>query len=280
MQVGFVGLGNIGGAMAARLPHDSLLLHDIRAEAAAPFVEKGARFGSLKELALECDVISIVVLTDEQVRQVVAELLEHSSAGTVVAIHSTIDIRTAPELAAMAAPRGVDVVDAAISGGPVGAAEGRLAVMVGGERAAYEKAKPVFAHWADLILHVGPAGAGTQCKLARNLISFVSYAAGGEAQRLADAAGIDVAKLAAVVRHTEALGVGSAASIMRGTVAPLAADDPARPIFEHGCALGEKDLSLAIAMGHDLGLDAPLARQALQTLGYAFGVPREEAGRG
>ncbi|HVT64398.1 MAG TPA: NAD(P)-dependent oxidoreductase [Mycobacteriales bacterium] len=275
MQVGFVGLGNIGGAMASRLPHESLLVHDIREEAAAPYVEKGARFGSLKDLARECDVISIVVLTDEQVREVVGELLEHARSGTVIAIHSTIDIRTAPELAAAASAKGVDVVDAAISGGPVGAAEGRLAVMVGGERAAYEKAKPVFAHWADLVLHVGPAGAGTQCKLARNLISFVSYAAGGEAQRLADAAGIDVAKLAAVVRHTEALGVGSPASLMRGTVAPLAADDPARPIFEHGCSLGAKDLQLAVAMGEELGLDAPLARHALQALAYAFGV--EEA---
>ncbi len=276
MTIGFVGLGNIGGAMAARLPHESLLVHDVREEAAAPYVEKGARFGSLKDLAMECDVISIVVLTDEQVREVVGELLEHATSGTVIAIHSTIDIRTAPELAVAAAARGIDVLDAAISGGPVGAAEGRLAVMVGGERSAYETAKPVFEYWAELVLHVGPVGAGTQCKLARNLISFVSYAGAGEAQRLAAAAGIDLAKLAAVVRHTESMGVGSAASIMRGTVAPLPTDDPARPIFEHGCALGEKDLSLAIAMGEDLGVSAPLARQALADLAYAFGVPREE----
>jgi 3-hydroxyisobutyrate dehydrogenase-like beta-hydroxyacid dehydrogenase len=273
MNIGFIGLGNIGGAMAGRLPHESLLVHDIREEAAAPYVERGARFGSLKELAVECDVISIVVLTDKQVRDVVAELLETATPGTVIAIHSTIDIRTAPELAAIGAAKGVDVLDAAISGGPVGAAEGRLAVMVGGERAAYEKAKPVFSHWADLVLHVGPAGAGTHCKLARNLISFVSYAAGGEAQRLAAAAGIDVAKLAAVVRHTEALGVGSPASLMRGTVAPLALDDAARPIFEHGCALGEKDLMLAIAMGDGMGVDTPLAREALGALAFAFGVP-------
>ncbi|HVV76977.1 MAG TPA: NAD(P)-dependent oxidoreductase [Mycobacteriales bacterium] len=276
MTVGFIGLGQIGGAMAARLPHESLVVHDIREAAAAPYVANGARFGSVKELATECDVISIVVLTDEQVREVVAELLEHGTPGTVIAIHSTIDIRTAPELAATAAGKGIDVVDAAISGGPVGAAEGRLAVMVGGEPAAFDKAKPVFSHWAELVLHVGPAGAGTQCKLARNLISFVSYAAAGEAQRLAAAAGIDVAKLAAVVRHTESMGVGSAASIMRGTVTPLALDDQARPIFAHGCELGEKDLSLAVAMAEELGTDAPLAREALPALAYAFGVPREE----
>jgi 3-hydroxyisobutyrate dehydrogenase len=275
MRVGFVGLGNIGGAMAARLPHEELLVHDVRERAAAPYVAKGARSASLQELAAESEVISVVVLTDAQVREVIAEIVRHASPGTVVAIHSTIDIRTAPELATAGADNGVDVLDAAISGGPVGAAEGRLAVMVGGERSAYEKAKPVFAHWADLILHVGPAGAGTQCKLARNLISFVTYAGAGEAQRLALAAGIDLAQLAAVVRHTERMGVGSAASIMRGTVEPLATDDPARAIFEHGCALGEKDLALAVAMGDDLGVDTPLARQALQDLAYAFGVPHE-----
>jgi len=98
--IGFIGLGNIGGQMATRLPHDQLLVHDIREEAAAPFVEKGARFGSLKDLAVECDVISIVVLTDAQIREVVGQLLEHATAGTVIALHSTIDTHTAPELAA------------------------------------------------------------------------------------------------------------------------------------------------------------------------------------
>jgi 3-hydroxyisobutyrate dehydrogenase-like beta-hydroxyacid dehydrogenase len=77
--IGFVGLGNIGGAMASRLPHESLLVHDVREEAAAPFVDRGARAGTLKELALECDVVSIVVLTDQQVRDVVGELLEHAT---------------------------------------------------------------------------------------------------------------------------------------------------------------------------------------------------------
>jgi 3-hydroxyisobutyrate dehydrogenase-like beta-hydroxyacid dehydrogenase len=95
VTIGFVGLGNIGGAMAARLPPEDLIVHDIREDAAAPYLEKGARFGSLKQLAVECDVISIVVLTDAQVRSVVAELLEHATAGTVIAIHSTIDTHTA-----------------------------------------------------------------------------------------------------------------------------------------------------------------------------------------
>lgn len=274
--IGFIGLGNIGGQMATRLPHDQLLVHDIREEAAAPYLEKGARFGTLKDLAVECDVISIVVLTDQQVRDVVGELLEHATPGTVIAIHSTIDTHTAPELAAQAGSKGVHVVDAPVSGGPMGAAEGTLAVMVGAERAAYEQAKPVFQHWASLVLHVGPAGAGTQCKLARNLITYAGFVAAAEAQRLAEAAGIDLRKLAAVVKQSDSVTGGVSSVMIRQSTAPFAPDDGLKPYFEHARELAVKDLSLAIAMGEQLGVDTPVGRYALEHIGTAIGVPHEE----
>jgi 3-hydroxyisobutyrate dehydrogenase-like beta-hydroxyacid dehydrogenase len=276
MTVGFVGLGNIGGAMASRLPYDQLLVHDVREEAAAPFVEKGARSGSLKELAVECDVISIVVLTDQQVRDVVAELLESATEGTVIAIHSTIETGTAGELAERAAARGVDVLDAPVSGGAMGAADGRLAVMVGGAREPYERAKPVFQHWASLVAHMGPAGAGTQAKLARNLITFASYAVVAEASRLAEACGLDLGKLGAIVRHSDAITGGPSAVMVRRTTEPFPVDDGLRPVFEHTRTLGEKDLSLALALGESLDVDLPLARLALDQLAAALGVPHEE----
>jgi 3-hydroxyisobutyrate dehydrogenase-like beta-hydroxyacid dehydrogenase len=276
VTLGFVGLGNIGGAMASRLPPEQLLVHDVREEAAAPFVLKGARFGSLKEVAVECDVISVVVLTDQQVRDVVAELLEHATPGTVIAIHSTIDTHTAPELAATASGRGVHVIDAPVSGGPMGAAEGTLAVMVGAEREAYELAKPVFQHWAALVLHVGPVGAGTQCKLARNLITYAGFVAAAEAQRLAEAAGIDLRKLAAVVKQSDSVTGGASSIMVRPTTDPFPADDGLRPYFVHARELGEKDLSLAVAMGEELGVETPVARYALQHIAAAVGVPREE----
>ena len=275
-RIGFVGLGSIGGQMATRLPHDQLLVNDVREQAAAPYVEKGARFGSLRELAVECDVISIVVLTDQQVRDVVAELLEHATPGTVIAIHSTIDTDTAPALAERAVAKGVHVVDAPISGGPMGAAEGKLAVMVGAERQAYELAKPVFQHWAELVLHVGPAGAGTQCKLARNLITYAGFVAAAEASRLAEAAGIDLRKLAAVVKQSDSVTGGVSAIMIRQSTAPFADDDALKPYFEHARALAEKDLSLAIAMGEQLGVATPVGRYALDNIGTAIGVPSRE----
>ena len=276
MTTGFIGLGNIGGAMAAKLDHASLWVYDIRPEACEPYVANGARSGSLKDLAVECDVISIVVLTDGQVRAVVGELLEHAPPGTVIAIHSTIETGTAPELAAKALERGVHVIDAPVSGGAIGAADGRLAVMVGGDRDAYEKAKPVFAAWAQLVLHLGPAGAGTRCKIARNLITFAGFVAAAEASRLAEASGLDLGKLAAVVRHSDAITGGAASVMVRPSTAPLDADDFFRAIFEHASALGEKDLTLALAMGEELGVDTPVARYALDTIAAALGVPHEK----
>jgi 3-hydroxyisobutyrate dehydrogenase-like beta-hydroxyacid dehydrogenase len=274
--IGFIGLGNIGGAMASRLDHAALLVHDVREEAASRFLEKGARFRSLKELAVECDVISIVVLTDAQVRDVVGQLLEQATPGTVIAIHSTIETGTAPELAATALEKGVHVLDAPVSGGAIGAAEGRLAVMVGGDRRAYETAKPVFQAWAELVLHLGPAGAGTQTKLARNLLTFAGFAVAAEANRLAEASGIDLRKLAAVVRHSDGITGGPSAVMIRPDTSPLAADDGLRPIFEHTRTLGEKDLALALALGQSVEVDLPFAALALQTLAAGLGVPYEE----
>lgn len=276
MRVGFVGLGNIGGAMAARLDPAQLLVHDVREEAAAPFVARGARFASLEELAVECDVISVVVLTDAQVRDVVDQLLEHATEGTVVAVHSTIETGTAGELAERAATRGVQLLDAPVSGGAIGAAEGRLAAMVGGEREAYERAKPVFRHWASLVVHLGPAGAGTQAKLARNLLTFAGFAVAAEASRLAESCGLDLGKLAAVVRHSDMITGGPSAVMVRRTTEPFAADDGLRPVFEHTRTLGEKDLALALALGEANDVELPFARLALDHLAGALGVPHEE----
>lgn len=277
--VGVVGLGNIGGAMASRLAGwpGGLTVYDVRPEAMQPLVESGARAATdLADLATTASIVSVIVLDDAQVRQVVGDLITLLPAGGVVAIHSTIDVDTAPELAAAGEQVGVHVLDVPVSGGAIGAAEGRLAAMVGGGREAYELAKPVFARWAELIVHLGPAGAGTRTKLARMLLSHVGFAVAGEAQRLADAAGVDLGKLAAIVRHSDGITGGPSAVMIRRHYESYAADDPLRPIFEHARGLGEKDLGLAIALGDSLGVDLPFARLGLASLAEALGVPHEE----
>ena len=232
---------------------------------------------SVAEVAASADIVSVMVLDDEQVRSVVMELVAAARPGLVVAVHSTISERTAVALAAQARQVGVDLLDAPVSGGAVGATEGRLAVMVGGGRTAYEKCRETFRCWAELVVHVGDVGAGTRAKLARNLLGFVGYCAAAEAQRLAEAAGVDLRKLGAVVRHTDALTGGPGAIMLRDTTSPLATDDPLYDVLTHTRRLGEKDLELALELGDELGVDLPFARLATTTLAAGLGLQRQEA---
>jgi 3-hydroxyisobutyrate dehydrogenase-like beta-hydroxyacid dehydrogenase len=276
--VGFVGLGQIGAPMAARLVGwpGGLHVFDVRPEAAEALADQGAMpAASAAVLGAACDVISVMVLDDDQVRSVVAELLTTAQPGTVVAVHSTIRPETAEQLAVTAADHDVHLLDVPVSGGFMGAHEGTLAAMVGGDRDAYERAKPVFARWATLSVHMGPAGAGTRTKLARNLMHFIAYTGAGEAQRLAEAAGLDLGKLARVVRHSDAVTGGPGAIMVRGTTEPMAADDPFFEIFTHTRTLGEKDLSLALELAAGLGLHLPLGTQALEDFGPSLGLPRQ-----
>ncbi|HET6815954.1 MAG TPA: NAD-binding protein [Mycobacteriales bacterium] len=135
----------------------------------------------------------------------------------------------------------------------------------------------MFRQWAELVVHVGETGAGTRAKLARNLLGFVGYAAAAEAQRLAAAAGVDLRKLGAVVRHTDALTGGPGAIMLRDTVAPLAADDPLYDVLAHTRRLGEKDLELALELGAELEVDLPLARSARRSLAADLGLSPTEA---
>lgn len=144
--------------------------------------------------------------------------------------------------------------------------------MVGASDAAFDAVREPFSRFADLVVHAGPVGAGTRMKLARNLLHFVSFTAAAEAQRLAEAAGLDITALGKVVRHTDAITGGAGAIMLRDTTAPIPPDDFWFPILDHVRALGEKDLSLALGLGARLGVDLPLATRALTGLGPGLGV--------
>ena len=283
IRLGYVGLGNIGGPMAGSLAAwaGGLTVFDLSSDAVAKVVEKGATAAeSLADLAASADIIGICVLDDAQVRTVVAGpdgLLSAARPGTVITVHSTIAPETAVELADLCAAREVTLLDAAISGGAMGAASGRLAIMVGGPRAAYETLKEPFALTADMLVHAGPeVGAGTRMKLARNLLHFISFTATTEAARLAEAAGIDITKLGKVVRHSDAVTGGAGAIMLRDTTAPVERDDPWYGILAGVRTLGEKDLTLALALGEELGVDLPLGQLALRNLATGLGVPHLE----
>ena len=277
--VGFIGLGQMGGAMASHLvdTDGGLVVCDVRPEAADALVEAGATFtSSVSEVAAVSSVISVMVLDDDQVRSVVGEILPAAAPGTVVAIHSTIRPETAVELAEAAAASGIDVVDAPVSGGFMGAGAGTLAVLVGGTAEAVEKCRPVFDGWAEMIVHFGPVGAGTKAKLARNLMHFTAFTAALEASRLAEAAGIDLQKLGQLVRYTDTVTGGPGAIMVRDTTAPIPDGDFFLDIMRHTRTLGEKDLSLALEFGREVGVELPLGEVALQWFARGLGVPHDE----
>jgi 3-hydroxyisobutyrate dehydrogenase-like beta-hydroxyacid dehydrogenase len=122
------------------------------------------------------------------------------------------------------------------------------------------------------VLHAGPLGAGTRMKLVRNLIHFVAFTAVTEAQRLAEASGLDLVALGEVVRHTDAITGGPGAIMYRDTTAPLATDDFWYGVLDHVRALGEKDLSYAIELAGTLGVDVPLAQLSRERLAKGLGL--------
>jgi 3-hydroxyisobutyrate dehydrogenase-like beta-hydroxyacid dehydrogenase len=278
VKLGYIGLGNMGAPMATKMTEwpGGITVYDIRTEAMTPLAEKGASLAdSIADVAV-ADIIHITVLDDAQVREVVHELAAHAKPGTVVAIHSTISDTTAVELARELQPQGVHVVDAPVSGGAAAAAKGELATMVGAEREVYEKIKPAFKHWASVVIHAGEPGAGTRMKLARNMLTFTSYAAACEAMKLAEAAGLDLQALGRVVRHTDALTGGPGAIMVRDDMKDLEPEHFLYQPFLHTRGLGEKDLSLALALGEAVSVDLPLARLAYERLAAGLGVPHAE----
>jgi 3-hydroxyisobutyrate dehydrogenase-like beta-hydroxyacid dehydrogenase len=275
MKLGYIGLGNQGAPMAKRLVDwpGGLIVFDVRTEAMTPLAELGATLADSVADVAQADVISVTVLNDAQVREVVGELGAHAKPGTVIAIHSTIEPDTAGELAEELRSKGVHVVDAPVSGGGAAADKGELAVMVGADEDAYAVVKPVFKKWASMVVRAGEPGAGTRMKLARNMLTFISFAAAGEAQKLADAAGIDLQKLGRVVRHSDAQSGGPGAIMVRDDAEPLQRDHFLYDMFVHTRGLGEKDLRLALGLGEATGVDLPLAELALQNLADGLGVP-------
>jgi 3-hydroxyisobutyrate dehydrogenase-like beta-hydroxyacid dehydrogenase len=275
LSLGYIGLGNMGAPMAKRLVDwpGGLTVYDIRTEAMTPLAEAGANLADSVADVAAADIISVTVLDDAQVREVVGELAANAKPGTIIAIHSTISDTTAVELADALRAQDIHIVDAPVSGGGGAAEKGELATMVGAERPVYERVKPAFKKWASMVIHAGEPGAGTRMKLARNMLTFTSYAAACEAMKLAEAAGLDLQALGRVVRHTDALTGGAGAIMVRDDMKPLEPEHFLYQPFLHTRGLGEKDLSLALALGKAVSVDLPLAEVAYERLAAGLGVP-------
>jgi 3-hydroxyisobutyrate dehydrogenase len=278
VRVGFIGLGNIGQPIAARIVGAGLAttVYDRRPDACRPLAARGARVApSLAAVAAGADVIGVCVRDDDEVTAVVAGadgLLAAVTPGTVLALHSTITPHTVRRLGGAAAARGVALLDAPITGGAAAAANGTLTYMVGGDAAPLARARPVFATSAARIIHTGALGSGAATKLCNNLMLYMELLAAREAAALARRSGVELETL---IEVTRAAGIMSdaMASIIRFaeqfTAAPYDAGLLARA--RHFAALAEKDLAVALASADAAGLTLPGAAAARALMPYTYG---------
>ena len=282
IRAGFIGLGNIGQPMAARIVAGGIAttVFDRRPEACDALAALGALVApSTAALAANVDVVGVCVRDDAEVADVVlgaGGLLAAAAPGLVIAVHSTITPRTVRALGDAAALRGVAILDAPITGGASGAENGTLTYMVGGDAAALERCRPVFATSATRIVHTGALGTGAATKLSNNLMLYMEFLAAREAAALARSAGVDVEKLIEVSRSGGIMSDAMAAVIAFGD--RLAAAPGDRTLIErarHFVALAEKDLDVALDCARAEGVALPGTRACRALMASTYGLSDE-----
>ena len=269
MRVGFIGLGSQGGPMARRIVEAGYgtTLWARRPATLEPFADTKAKVAeSPAELAGASDLVCLCVVGDTDIDEIAGGergLLAGMKPGGAIAVHSTVHPNTCLELAKEAAVKGISVIDAPVSGGGGAASEGRLLVMVGGDADVVERCRPVFATYAEPIVHLGELGSGQTTKLLNNLLFTANLATAATTLSLARALGVDPERLTEVVSRSSgnsfalnALGgiggldrlAGVAGTLLQKDVR-LVVDLADRAGASGGAVLETADAALAL-MGH------------------------------
>ncbi len=243
---GFIGLGDQGAPIARRMIDGGcrLVLWARRPASLASFRDTSAQFAAtVAQLGAEADHVGICVVNDDDVREVCLELIPAMRPGSRIAIHSTVHPQTCRDLETAAAPGGVWIIDAPVSGGSPAAQAGALTLMLGGDPGAIEQARPVFETFGRLIVRLGEVGAGQRAKLINNCLLAANIGLANQA--IAAGAQLGIAREALM----ELLLASSGRSFGLEVRSRMA--DPTR--FAHGGALLKKDVRL---LGEVLGSDA------------------------
>lgn len=280
MRIGFIGVGNMGGPMARNLAqgNHAVCAYDLDAERLAAAGAAGAVVAdSALDAATGADVVITMLPASEHVRRLYLDdgLLAAIASPAVAIDCSTIAPATARAVAAQAAERGIEMLDAPVSGGTAGAERGTLTFMVGGAAATLERVRPVFERMGANIFHAGAAGAGQTAKMCNNLLLAAQMTATAEALALGVANGLDAATLSEIMRKSSGgnwplnvynpwPGVMDGAPAGRGYRGGFAVD------------LMIKDLNLALDAAADAGV--PTALGALARNLYATHRRQNDAG--
>lgn len=261
--VGFIGLGLMGRPMAKNLLKAGfrLTFYTRRQEVADEFTALGgARVAAPAEVARRTDAVITIVTADAQVREVVCGadgILAGTERGKLVIDMSTIGPGTVREVGAALETKGAALVDAPVSGGPWGAEAATLAIMVGGEKADVDRAKPLFEAMGKNIFHCGPLGSGQIVKLVNQMVGGGIMTLLAEGLVLARKAGVDPKQLVDVMLVSSA---NSSLLEARGKKFLLA--DHFVPGFM--TELMRKDMALAVSLAQTLNVPTPVAAGALQ----------------
>ena len=269
MKVGFIGLGAMGRHMAGHLLRGghTLGVYARRADSAAELVKAGATFYTTPAvLAAACDVVFTIVTASSDFEAVTlgADGLIHGARrGSVVVDMETISPAVARSVAKALEAQGIDMLDAPVSGGPMGAEQASLSIMVGGKPAVFERVKPLFACMGKTITRVGDSGAGQVTKACNQLALLVTAQGVAEALNLAQRLGVDPVQVRDVM-----MGGIAASRVMEVFGKRMVEHD-----FDNGIdtRLYHKDLGIVLELAHQAQLASPGAALVMQQINALMG---------
>ena len=266
-KIAFIGLGNMGGPMAANLAkaQHHVMAFDLSASAVAAAVEKGAhKAASAAEAVKEAEIVVTMLPAGKHVREVYEkDVLPNAGKGTLLIDCSTIDVDSARHVAALAHKAGLEMIDAPVSGGVGGATAGTLTFMVGGPQAAFAKAKPILDKMGKNIVLAGDSGSGQAAKICNNMMLAISMIGVSEGFMLAKRLGLDFQKLFDIA------STSSGQSWAMTSYCPVPGPVPTSPAnrdYQAGftAAMMLKDLLLAQQAANAAGASTPLGASAAQ----------------
>lgn len=280
IRIGFIGLGNQGKPIALHLAPAGFetTVYDIAEEPVAELVASGARAASSpRELGNQADVVGICVPEDAHVLAVVFGddgLLEGMKPGGVILIHSTVLPETAEHISIAAADKGVDVMDACVTGGATRAAAKQLTYLIGGSVDALEKARPYFEATTEIeIVHAGKLGQGAKLKLCINLITYIQWAAAYESMALAKAIGLPQEILEKAGRSN-----GQMTDLMINFLAAHKMPEEAvnsegiQKLMRGHMNIAEKDLAWVLQLARKSGVSLPVGGLVSQSMARLYNV--------
>lgn len=266
-KAGVIGLGVIGSGVALCLARAGMVgaVYDIRPDAADGLEGVPAVAASPAEVARQCDVVIIAVVSAEQTMAVLTGpdgVLASARPGLVIVLVATVALDDLTRIRALTEASGVGLVDCGVTGGTLARQNG-LVCLVGATPEQLAIVKPVLEGFAKSVAHMGGPGAGMAAKIARNVVVYGCIRAGYEGAALARAAGVDVQQLAQVIEESSD-GVGGPMMLMGRPGDPLTDPEEAK-VREYVRNLMNKDLDAALDLGKSLGVGLPLIELVRRT---------------